>query len=294
MSAAAIITAVSVAVLVAIGVLVWAIFGRKDEQAFSYPYFEKEFDVTKLRQPQACEVIDHFLISGGYDEIAQHEEKVQKWMQTNERIISNSPFSFRKRRDYTNSLDPDNGYRFRLFRDQLRAGGPNDEKPSYHERVDVDDVSCSFASLKERYELLAGIEEKPDPSAIKGSVLFTDDHGGELSDGANFTPAAFFTKQLKEKDFTGVYVLWNITRGKCYVGKSTHVLTGIRYHFIGLGCENVYNDYKNGDQFLIRCKTFVNSGYEDLGDMERDWTVRYRANIVGYNRPAQTQTAATA
>ena len=103
--------------------------------------------------------------------------------------------------------------------------------------------------------------------------------------GSDVTPAEFLKSKLYEdEDFTGIYVLYNASKDKYYVGQSVHVLKRVRQHFTGHGNGDVYADWKYGDSFTIRVCKLVDSGYANLNDLERDAIQAYDAYDKGYNR----------
>ena len=92
------------------------------------------------------------------------------------------------------------------------------------------------------------------------------------------------SKTLDESEFTGIYILYNKTQDKYYVGQSVHVLSRVNQHLTGHGNGDIYADYKNGDEFTVQTISLVASGYESLNDLERDAIFTYDAFNSGYNR----------
>ena len=93
-----------------------------------------------------------------------------------------------------------------------------------------------------------------------------------------------YRKQNMHNDFTGVYILWNNTKGKPYVGQAKNILSRVNNHFTGHGNGDVYADYKYGDRFLIKLVPLKDSGYASLNKLEADLIARFRANTCGYNK----------
>ncbi len=87
-----------------------------------------------------------------------------------------------------------------------------------------------------------------------------------------------------KKNFAGVYILYNKTKGKYYVGQATKVLNRINSHFTGKGNGDVYADYKYGDEFTIKAIALKKSGYKSLNDLERDTIATFNAFAEGYNK----------
>lgn len=65
---------------------------------------------------------------------------------------------------------------------------------------------------------------------------------------------------IRPLEFTGIYILHNVTRDMYYVGQSIRVLHRIRQHLTGHGNGDAYADYKHGDEFAIRALSLVESG----------------------------------
>lgn len=89
---------------------------------------------------------------------------------------------------------------------------------------------------------------------------------------------------VRNGDFTGIYVIHNLTKGMYYVGQSTRVVGRVSQHFSGRGNGDVYADYKYGDEFEISLVSLCESGYESLDALERDAIKAYDAYEHGYNR----------
>ena len=91
---------------------------------------------------------------------------------------------------------------------------------------------------------------------------------------------------LRQSDFTGVYVLHNLTKDMYYVGQSIKVIDRVGQHFTGHGNGDVYADFKYGDEFEVSTVSLVDSGYGSLNDLERDTIAAYDAYNNGYNKTA--------
>lgn len=89
---------------------------------------------------------------------------------------------------------------------------------------------------------------------------------------------------MRNGDFTGIYVIHNLTKDMYYVGQSTRVVGRVSQHFCGRGNGDVYADYKYGDEFEISLVSLCESGYESLDALERDTIKAYDAYEHGYNR----------
>ena len=89
---------------------------------------------------------------------------------------------------------------------------------------------------------------------------------------------------LKDGDYTGVYVIHNVSKDMYYVGQSVRVIGRVTQHFTGHGNGDVYADYKYGDTFTINTIALSGSGYNSLDALERDAIQTYHAFDRGYNR----------
>ena len=91
-------------------------------------------------------------------------------------------------------------------------------------------------------------------------------------------------KISNQADFTGIYIIHNLTKDKYYVGQSKTVLKRINSHFTGSGNGDVYADLKYGDEFTVKAIPLSESGYGSLDDLERDAIQTYKACESGYNK----------
>lgn len=117
-----------------------------------------------------------------------------------------------------------------------------------------------------------------------------------MSRSSDVTPEEFLANRMwlpdkgEKGDFTGIYVLHNLTQDEYYVGQSVHVLQRVRQHFTGHGNGDVYADWKMGDRFTIQTVSLVGSGYNNLNDLEREAIDVYHAYDNGYNRTSGNRT----
>ena len=88
----------------------------------------------------------------------------------------------------------------------------------------------------------------------------------------------------KNLDFAGVYVLYNKTKNKYYVGQGQRVLKRVNMHFTGKGNGDVYADYKYGDDFTIKMIRLKHCGFKTLNELEREAIAVYKAYATGYNK----------
>ena len=90
-------------------------------------------------------------------------------------------------------------------------------------------------------------------------------------------------------DYAGVYILYNKTQNKYYVGQAQAVLSRINQHLTGHGNGDVYADYKYGDRFIITSVRLRGSGYKTLNELERHAISVYNAYSKGYNKTRGNQ-----
>jgi len=105
--------------------------------------------------------------------------------------------------------------------------------------------------------------------------------------GANtpLSPDDFFKiKERQQGDMVGVYVLYNKSKNKYYVGQTKRLFFRINQHFTGYGNGDIYADYVYGDQFAIQIIKLTDSGYSDIDKLEKDLIKKYDAYKVGYNK----------
>lgn len=115
-----------------------------------------------------------------------------------------------------------------------------------------------------------------------------------LTSGAQEIPAEEFMRMREvregkrkisnQSDFTGIYIIHNLTKGMYYVGQSKNVLKRISSHLGGSGNGDVYADLKYGDVFTVKAIPLAGSGYSNLDALERDAIQTYDAFEHGYNK----------
>lgn len=123
-----------------------------------------------------------------------------------------------------------------------------------------------------------------------------------LHDQKELTPETFFRvrkrsmKSFKNTStrqtfaFMGVYVLHNKTKNKHYVGQGKNVLDRVNQHLCGRGNGDVYVDYRNGDEWVIKLINFDDCHFETLNDLERHTIQVYDAYHRGYNKTRGNRT----
>lgn len=89
---------------------------------------------------------------------------------------------------------------------------------------------------------------------------------------------------VKDKQFPGVYILFNKTKNMYYVGQAQYIFDRVNGHFTGKGNGDVYADYKYGDEFIIKMISLEKSEYSSLNELERHTIMTYNAFSKGYNK----------
>ena len=87
-----------------------------------------------------------------------------------------------------------------------------------------------------------------------------------------------------ERNSCGVYLLFNKTKNKYYIGQSKKVFYRINNHFNGRGNYGVYYDYCHGDVFTIRIIPLMKSNYNSLNKLERHTIMTFKSYRYGYNK----------
>lgn len=102
-----------------------------------------------------------------------------------------------------------------------------------------------------------------------------------------FFPIIEFLEEQKTKflsDFTGIYIIHNITKNKYYVGQGINVNRRMIEHFSKSKSKNgIYADFINGDSFEYKQIKLSKSGYDSLQKLEKDYIEKYRGIEEGYN-----------
>ena len=69
-----------------------------------------------------------------------------------------------------------------------------------------------------------------------------------------------------------------------YVGQGQNVYVRCSNHFLAKGNRDIYADYKYHDEFYIRFVSLVESGFDNLDDLERYYINKYNSYRHGYNK----------
>lgn len=85
-------------------------------------------------------------------------------------------------------------------------------------------------------------------------------------------------------DFSGIYILYNKTNGKYYIGQSNTVFSRVDQHFKGRGNGDVYHHFRSGHNWRIRLLDLKETNFRTLNELERHFIDYYDAFKNGYNR----------
>lgn len=101
----------------------------------------------------------------------------------------------------------------------------------------------------------------------------------------DLSPYSFFElKRSQTGDVVGIYIIYNHSKNKPYVGQAKKLFFRVNQHFTGHGNGDIYADYKYGDVFSIKLIPLSRSGYDDLDLLERTYIEYYNASSIGYNK----------
>lgn len=86
-------------------------------------------------------------------------------------------------------------------------------------------------------------------------------------------------------NFEGMYVLYNQTKNKYFVGSSERVMDGLMLHVVGEGYEGIHTDVKSGDEFEVRFVSIRDTQCDDIDDLWYAGVRAFKSNIKrrGYN-----------
>lgn len=118
---------------------------------FSYPYFICNFDVSGKRKPQIDDLLDMYLISGGFTEIENHQKKIEQWKQKSCQRIEHSLLKKYRRKQYLRALDDDEAFVFHFIRSQTRYRQRNYVRSSYKVNVRTGSFAYNYEYIQHRY-----------------------------------------------------------------------------------------------------------------------------------------------
>lgn len=132
-----------------------------------------------------------------------------------------------------------------------------------------------------------------EPKIIKNNNLPIEQGKNEKIEGIGyisekFTPQIFnYMSNTPTNDYTGIYVIHNITQQKYYVGQAKKVMNRLYNHFSGKGgnegSHNLYYDYQIGEKFEVWTVRLNDSEFDSLDKLERKTIEFYQAYEFGYN-----------
>ncbi len=148
---------VSLLVVAFVCFVVWAIVKFLSNH-FHYPYFVKQFNVSKKKNVDIDDYIDRFLNDENNRKALQtHEEEIRKWKHEQERYIEKCFLKEYRRKQYLAVLDDEHAYHFRTVREQTRYRQKNYVRTSYKVTVDDSKVAVNWAWIVARNKRLAEI-----------------------------------------------------------------------------------------------------------------------------------------
>lgn len=91
-------------------------------------------------------------------------------------------------------------------------------------------------------------------------------------------------------DFTGIYILYNDTMDKYYIGQSITVIRRSAKHFMEKGNEDIYEDYQAGEKWTVKLIALSNSGFKSINALEKHFIEYHSSTWNGYNRTIGNRT----
>lgn len=159
-TASAIITLLVFVVLPIIAIVL-TIQEKKLRSPFKYPYYAIGIDISNKRGPEIDDLLDTFLIEGGFDLIQEHQNKIEQWKLDCEqqiKAIEKVKLQELRKTQYQASIDDAKAYKFNLTRSQTRYKTINYERYPYKVDVTVDSFSYSYDYIQQRYNELKSID----------------------------------------------------------------------------------------------------------------------------------------
>lgn len=135
-------------------IVVWLIF----RSPFKYPYFSYSIDISGRRQPDPSDLIDEFLIAGGFRIINSHECYICDWKKNCEAKIERSMLKHYRRKQFEKCIDDSSAYRFSIVKGQTRYTQDNYVRHSYKESIETGLLICDYSYLFNRNERLKEID----------------------------------------------------------------------------------------------------------------------------------------
>ena len=124
---------------------------------FKFPYQKITFDVSGTKQPKIEDYIDDLLIEEGIDSIDQRMLKMLDWKKESLEKIKKSAYKKRRQEQFESCLDWDRAFVFTFVRKRTRYKQVNYVRYPYTVIETVQENSCSYAYLKDRFDQLEEI-----------------------------------------------------------------------------------------------------------------------------------------
>lgn len=126
------------------------------------------------------------------------------------------------------------------------------------------EVATMASSYKNETEKIVPLMKKflGDGGTVSDFLKLVDIRAYDLNNKQNDI------KLVKTIDFAGVYVLHNQSKNTIFIGKSTHVIKKVERQFKGFENKNIYDDFKNGNKYIIRLFRLVDSDFDSIDDLE--------------------------
>lgn len=135
-------------------VVLWLIF----RSPFKYPYFMYSIDISGRRQPEPEDLIDEFLIAGGFQIVNRHECYICDWKKKCEAKIERSILKRYRRKQFEKCLDDSRAFHFSIVKGQTRYTQQNYVRQSYKVNVEAGTLMCDYSYLFNRNEALKDID----------------------------------------------------------------------------------------------------------------------------------------
>lgn len=145
---------VSIAVVVIVKIIRDAL-----KSPFSYPYFDKHFDISRKRTPKMQNYIDRFLLDGGAVMINAHCKRVADWKDNCEHVITRSRLKKLRTKQYNECVDDERMFRFYFDRTYTTYKQINYVRHPYRSTIETDVFSCSYNYLSTRCRQLQSLPE---------------------------------------------------------------------------------------------------------------------------------------
>lgn len=124
---------------------------------FNYPYFNKSFDVSGKKNSDLIDLIDAFLIDGGFFGIQRQHETIEKWKAACNVKIEKCILKKYRMKQFQQCIDDYRAFVFYLERKQTRYQQRNYVKTSYYVYQTIDKRHFDYEWLCERNEMLKKI-----------------------------------------------------------------------------------------------------------------------------------------